>query len=611
MNEKIQIKTGSNISSLLQSTVNISQAFTELVKNSIQNLATQIDIVISRNEVSITDNGKGFDHVADSSGKNDFDRYFVFGNSYDNTSGQGIRLGHMGIGGKLANDKLSDVNPNWTIVTKNKHSKAFRMDYKPPKTEFLDDYNPLVTEVAYDDFYFAHDTGTKIIINTLNKRLVNSLEAELGWAKKEIRSFFGVLIQNSKKSNKEIKISLNGEDLSFDYDLPGSSFLRKKINFTYHNGIEEQESSVDFNLFKITDRSQIKGLPVRGIEIIAGVKICEFKLNDSDLVEEIYKKISKKEGKEISPEASVLHLFNKLIGFVVCDDLGSVLDETGMPAKDLSHHTLREDHFIVKPFLRAIYERLIYSIRGYLGVDEKGRRNAFNDMAQEVLKLIDEEVDVDVEQISPYETDTFAMAKSGDEEPEPEEEEPEEEEPEEEEPEEEENEEELELDEDIADDPISPEADPEELPEEDYEYLDPEKIPEDMPDYIDPKILPKEVFLDLEGEEDLEEVSVEEVTKVKNIIYDIANFGEGYEHDMSSHHMYSKLIVMINSGSYKFKKIEETEDKYAMAAYIAECMVKEIALYKTPELELRDVEYKISEFYKDHGNKIKNRFPNN
>lgn len=599
MNEKIQIKTGSNISSLLQSTVNISQAFTELVKNSIQNLATQVDIVISDNEVSVTDNGKGFDHVADSSGKNDFDRYFVFGNSYDNTSGQGIRLGHMGIGGKLANDKLSDVNTNWTIVTKNKHSKAFRMDYKPPKTEFLDDYNPVVTEVAYDDSYFAHGTGTKIIINTLNKRLINSLEAELGWAKKEIRSFFGVLIQNSKKSNKEIKISLNGEDLSFDYDLPGSSFLRKKINFTYHNGIEEQESSVDFNLFKITDRSQIKGLPVRGVEIIAGVKICELKLDDSDLVEEIYKKISEKEGKEISPEASVLHLFNKLIGFVVCDDLGSVLDETGMPAKDLSHHALRQDHFIVQPFLRAIYERLIHSIRGYLGVDEKGRRNAFNDMAQEVLKLIDEEVDVDVEQISPYETDTFAMAKSGDDEPEQEDED-----------DDEESEDNNDEDSDLRDNSAEKEIEPEELPEEDYGYIDPEKIPDDMPDYVDPKILPKEVFLDLDGNEDQEEVSVEEITKVKNIIYDIANFGEGYEHDMSSHHMYSKLIVMINSGSHKFKKIEESEDKYAMAAYIAECMVKEIALYKLPELELREVEYKISEFYKEHGNKIKNRFPN-
>ena len=599
MNEKIQIKTGSNISSLLQSTVNISQAFTELVKNSIQNLATQVDIVISDNEVSVTDNGKGFDHVADSSGKNDFDRYFVFGNSYDNTSGQGIRLGHMGIGGKLANDKLSDVNTNWTIVTKNKHSKAFRMDYKPPKTEFLDDYNPVVTEVTYDDSYFAHGTGTKIIINTLNKRLINSLEAELGWAKKEIRSFFGVLIQNSKKSNKEIKISLNGEDLSFDYDLPGSSFLRKKINFTYHNGIEEQESSVDFNLFKITDRSQIKGLPVRGVEIIAGVKICELKLDDSDLVEEIYKKISEKEGKEISPEASVLHLFNKLIGFVVCDDLGSVLDETGMPAKDLSHHALRQDHFIVQPFLRAIYERLIHSIRGYLGVDEKGRRNAFNDMAQEVLKLIDEEVDVDVEQISPYETDTFAMAKSGDDEPEQEDED-----------DDEESEDNNDEDSDLRDNSAEKEIEPEELPEEDYGYIDPEKIPDDMPDYVDPKILPKEVFLDLDGNEDQEEVSVEEITKVKNIIYDIANFGEGYEHDMSSHHMYSKLIVMINSGSHKFKKIEESEDKYAMAAYIAECMVKEIALYKLPELELREVEYKISEFYKEHGNKIKNRFPN-
>ncbi len=109
MKEQIQIKTGANISSLLQSTVNISQAFTELVKNSIQNLATQIDIVISKETVTVTDNGRGFYHVPDSSGKNDFDRYFVFGNSYDNTSGEGVRLGHMGIGGKLANDKLSDT----------------------------------------------------------------------------------------------------------------------------------------------------------------------------------------------------------------------------------------------------------------------------------------------------------------------------------------------------------------------------------------------------------------------------------------------------------------------------------------------------------------------
>ena len=582
MNEKIQIKTGSNISSLLQSTVNISQAFTELVKNSIQNLATQIDIVISENEVSVTDNGKGFDHIADSSGKNDFDRYFVFGNSYDNTSGQGIRLGHMGIGGKLANDKLSGVKINWSIITKNKHQKSFRVNYNPPKTEFLDDYNPKFFEIPYDNSKFAHPTGTKIIINNINKRIKNGLDHEINWAKKEIRSFFGLLIKNSKDQNKEIKISLNGKDLSFDYDLPGTVFLRKNIDFSYNNGNEDKQSSADLNIFKVNDRSEIANLPVQGVEIVAGVKICNLKLDDVDTVEEVYNYISKKEGKTVSPEASVIHFFNNLIGFVVCEDLGNILDETGMPAKDLSHHALRKDHFIVKPFIKAIYYQIITSIRKYLGMDENSRRNAFNDMAKEVLKLIDEKAEINVEEISPYETDTFAMAKSGDEEPE-------------------EN--------DQSEENDQPEENKEPV-EENYDYIDPEKIPDDIPEYVDPKILPKEVFLDLEGKEDQEEISVEEVSKVENIIYDIVNFGEGYEYEMSSQHVYGKLIVMINSGNHKFKKVEASEDRYAMAAYIAECLVKEIALFKVPESEMREVEYKISEFYYQHGNKIKNRFPN-
>ena len=79
--KEVSIKTGSNISALLQTTVNIPQAFTELVKNSIQNLATVIEIEISEEEIVVRDNGSGFDHKEDFSGKNYFDRYFIFGNS--------------------------------------------------------------------------------------------------------------------------------------------------------------------------------------------------------------------------------------------------------------------------------------------------------------------------------------------------------------------------------------------------------------------------------------------------------------------------------------------------------------------------------------------------
>ena len=112
--DNIKIKTGANLSRLLQSTVNIPQAFTELVKNSIQNFATSCSIELKHKsfgdklcQAIITDDGQGFDHKKDENGMSAFDKYFVFGNSYDLTNGQGIRLGQMGIGGKLANDKLS------------------------------------------------------------------------------------------------------------------------------------------------------------------------------------------------------------------------------------------------------------------------------------------------------------------------------------------------------------------------------------------------------------------------------------------------------------------------------------------------------------------------
>ena len=576
MKEQIQIKTGANISSLLQSTVNISQAFTELVKNSIQNLATQIDIVISKETVTVTDNGRGFYHVPDSSGKNDFDRYFVFGNSYDNTSGEGVRLGHMGIGGKLANDKLSDTQIDWSIITKNKDSKSFQVNYIPTKTEFLDDYSPIVEEIAYDDSHFPHLTGTKIVINKLNQRIIDHTEAEIGWAKKEIRSFFGLLVKNSKERNKEIRISLNGEDLSFDYDLPGSAFIRKTIEVSHEKG----PSSVSLNIFKLNNRSELKDLPVTGVEIAAGVKICNLKLDKAEIVDEIYSEISKLEGKTVEPEASVIHFFNQLIGFVVCDDLGSLLDETGMPAKDLSHHALREDHFIVIPFYKEVYKEIILAIRKYLGVDENSRRKSFNDIAKEILNLIDEEADIDIEEISEDETDTTANSKIKDED-------------------EEEEDEEKQKEDELLD-----------SLEEEEDYMDPEKIPEDMPEYIDPKILPKELFLELDDENDpdVPDVTVESITKKENVIYDIVNFGDSYEYEMSSHHLYGKLIIMINSGNHKFKKVEDSGNKYAMASYIAECMVKEIELYNSPESQMRELEYKISEFYRDHGNKIKLRF---
>ena len=124
MENKIQIKTGARISNILQSTVTYEQAFTELVKNSMQSGATFVDISCNEDSVIVIDDGIGFDHEVDDNGMTGFEKYFVFGNSYDMSGGAGPILGHMGIGGEIPNDKLSDTNDTlWTIETKNKKGK--------------------------------------------------------------------------------------------------------------------------------------------------------------------------------------------------------------------------------------------------------------------------------------------------------------------------------------------------------------------------------------------------------------------------------------------------------------------------------------------------------
>ena len=59
MKSKIEIKTGSRISNILQSTVNYAQAFTELVKNSMQSGATSVEIKLNADSVVVVDDGIG------------------------------------------------------------------------------------------------------------------------------------------------------------------------------------------------------------------------------------------------------------------------------------------------------------------------------------------------------------------------------------------------------------------------------------------------------------------------------------------------------------------------------------------------------------------------
>ena len=88
MEDTIQIKTGARISNILQSTVTYEQAFTELIENSMQSGATFVDITLNADSVVVIDNGiDSFE--ADENGMTGFEKYFVFGNSYDMSNGSG------------------------------------------------------------------------------------------------------------------------------------------------------------------------------------------------------------------------------------------------------------------------------------------------------------------------------------------------------------------------------------------------------------------------------------------------------------------------------------------------------------------------------------------
>jgi hypothetical protein len=386
--DKIKIRTGSRISAILQSTVTYAQAFTELAKNALQNGASFVDIKLSEGGAVITDDGLGFNHEKDDTGMTGFEKYFVFGNSYDMFDGVGLQLGHMGIGGKIANDKLSDnTDIHWTIETKNKHGKHFLVTYAPKEVEFLDDYEPTVEELK--DVSIKTKSGTVITIHNLDTPLVQH-GWDLGEIKTSLRNFFGHLARTGETN---FDIILNGHSLEFDYALPGYVFSEIVDTFEYEMG-GKKTSEVSLNLSLIQNQDEGDACPLDSMIVVSDVKICNLALNREDLVVEIYKRISKDVGRQILPQKAVRSMFSNLRGFVVCKDLSDVLDHTGMPAKDLSHHGLRDDHPITIPFYDKVYSIVIDLIRGYLLLDVKQNTERLDSLAVDVVELIADTMDI-------------------------------------------------------------------------------------------------------------------------------------------------------------------------------------------------------------------------
>ena len=193
----IKVRTGTNIKTVLKSTVNIPQAFTELVKNSVQNEASECEILLNESEAVIVDNGIGLSIDAEPGELNSFEKYFTYGNSYEQTGGTNLNLGQMGIGGKVANDRLSDPqNTHWQIESKDLSGKCHLLNYQPTETNFLDEYAPTIEEIPPESCSIKHNSGVKITIKNLTK------EVKEGWdlqsIKLELQTFFGVLVKELK-----------------------------------------------------------------------------------------------------------------------------------------------------------------------------------------------------------------------------------------------------------------------------------------------------------------------------------------------------------------------------------------------------------------------------
>jgi hypothetical protein len=561
--DKIKIQTGANLSRLLQSTVNIPQAFTELVKNSIQNFATFTKIDLYENSAVILDDGQGFDHEKDENGMNAFEKYFVFGNSYDLTGGEGLRLGQMGIGGKLANDKLShETDIHWTIETKNTHGKCFIVEYKPSTTQFLNEYSPSLKEISPTECSISTDTGTKVTIASLKQNIQSN-----GWPSGQIRgelcTFFGFLLPQLEKEGKKFNIYLNGASLDFSYKLPGSNIpiIRREFDYDYYG--HTKTGNIEFRLSLVYNRDLIKNHPLKNIDIISKVKICPFHLADQDMIEEILADLQRKSEEDL-PQIDQIHgVFGKLIGFISCDELSEVMDDTGMPAKDLSHHGLRSDHPVTIPFYKKVYTVIIQWIIEYIKLNEEEKMDILDALAQEVSALLadyfDEEDLVDLWEDSLGE-----------------------EEDEEEEPEIDEEEEQLKKFAELAIDRT-------------WDF-DPE--PEDSKD--DPEPPPH-------TPKSWRSFSNRKIKKSKRIRYRIIDFGEEQRRLMSRMDDAGDFTILINSGNPKFERFSSEKSPFLLSLHIAELLIREIVMVQNPLSRPSDIDERVSDFYDNQYSNLKTK----
>jgi hypothetical protein len=571
----IKIRTGSNISTVLQSTLSYEQAFTELVKNSLQNGASNISIELLSDRAVITDNGIGFDDSIDENGMSGFDKYFVFGNSYDSSGGAGPRLGHMGIGGKIANDKLSDNDGiDWSVETRNKNGKILLVRYKPTVVEYLDDYHPELFEL--DASSINTESGTVIRINNLDKPIKTN-GWDVGSVESELKSFFGSMVAQGRS---DLDISVNGKSLKFDYTFSAYSLPEVVKSFDYIVGDDIRTATVKFNLSLLTNDYQRKNSPMDSVQIVSSVKVHNLELSRSSIIDSIYEDISEASSKVVKPQAAVLKLFKNMRGFINCDELSTSLDHQGMPAKTVSHHELRDDHPITIPFYNTVYSVVIDMLRGYLLLNESAKENKFEVLAFNVSRFMTDLLSVDDALLSevglsvPVESATARMTHVG-------------------------------LSEELAGDLVKKHIDNQVQnvrhgkKRRRRQQLNDKYNPTgsvNIPDNLKPG---SGMYVEDENGE------LRQVYNSHALDYEIVDFGSNKKDIMSSVETDPHFKILINSGNHKFTNIQEAGDNFALALHIAENIIKEIAPYTENGNDPTAVEKRISSFYENSYNKLR------
>ena len=101
--------------------------------------------------------------------------------------------------------------------------------------------------------------------------------------------FFGFLVSKLKFENK--KFLNTATHKSFRVQQSTDILWVKSSRFTYQHNGEQKESKIKLNLSIVSDLEILKSHPLKNIEIISHVKVCDFHLNDNDLLLEIYEEI--------------------------------------------------------------------------------------------------------------------------------------------------------------------------------------------------------------------------------------------------------------------------------------------------------------------------------